>query len=879
MPNNENTESVLEFFGINIEDIRGHKGDSPSEEYLLSLIKPLIPEPLKPSREELLALIKPLIPKVEDGHTPTKSELLSLITPLIPTTEELLELIEPLIPPPIPGKPGQDGKDADIKPLEENVEKLSELFNELRTDVKKGIYNKTTIGWGAHPIRIEDDGSLIDKNARTLNFTGGTITRSSDGKINVPLGTPAFIDAISDTATVNLDVTGTTLSATVLPAGVDHNSTANLTVGDVHTQYAFLGGRVSGQTLTGGTAASNNLVLRSTTNATKGFVYVDETTSSTSRSTGAMVIGNGTAGGLGVGGRIHTGGLTTHSTINAGANQSYNIGSSTVRFNQVHAGTPKFLNTNDLTAGSVTLSAATADPYFVYASGDVTGTSSLNANMSASNFNVMSLYTDSFGSANNTVTADNTALGGVFIGGVSSYAGASSTGHLVTSTTSGAGGSTLIGANYCHGGDGTTPSTTSMTSSGFASVVLGAVGVDNQVSGNGCTATLQNSSEGGLTVGSVAIANQTGHIATLEGTGTAAAYAFGRVSRGVGKARNRGAFLVASIDATSNTATADAVGLASFLVTRLAGTGSATVSGNASFGVINVTSTGSGSATGSGAASVTVVQLSSSGNATNSSSGGLLVGRAASTGSISVTTGAGNFAIGDAGTTGISATGSINCGQIGQGANSTASSVQFGATIMLDHGNGRVGIGQSSPTAKLHLGAGSTAASSAPIKLTSGTNMTTAEAGAIEFTTDDFFATITTGAARKAFVLDDGTRLTSGRVPFATTNGRLTDDADFTFATDTLTVTKIAATQFTGNTTWADGINMVFNTTTGTKLGTATTQKIGLWNATPIVQPTTAVAAATFVANTSGIVDDTATFDGYTIGQIVKALRNIGALA
>ena len=36
--------------------------------------------------------------------------------------------------------------------------------------------------------------------------------------------------------------------------------------------------------------------------------------------------------------------------------------------------------------------------------------------------------------------------------------------------------------------------------------------------------------------------------------------------------------------------------------------------------------------------------------------------------------------------------------------------------------------------------------------------------------------------------------------------------------------------------TFADAINMAFNTTTGTKIGTATTQKIGFYNATPIVQ-------------------------------------------
>src|SRR3989338_3785934 len=94
--------------------------------------------------------------------------------------------------------------------------------------------------------------------------------------------------------------------------------------------------------------------------------------------------------------------------------------------------------------------------------------------------------------------------------------------------------------------------------------------------------------------------------------------------------------------------------------------------------------------------------------------------------------------------------------------------------------NGHLGIG-ADPTAVLHLKAGTTAANTAPLKFTTGTLLTTAEAGAVEFLTDDFYGTITTGAARKKFVLDDGTALTSGRVPFATTNGRLTDTANFVF--------------------------------------------------------------------------------------------------
>jgi len=82
-----------------------------------------------------------------------------------------------------------------------------------------------------------------------------------------------------------------------------------------------------------------------------------------------------------------------------------------------------------------------------------------------------------------------------------------------------------------------------------------------------------------------------------------------------------------------------------------------------------------------------------------------------------------------------------------------------------------------------------------------------------------------------------------------------------------------------GDTTWGDAVNMVFNTTTGTKIGTSTTQKLAFWNAAPIVQPTTAVAAATRVGGGGTTVTDTDTFDGYTIAQVVKALRNTGLLA
>ena len=65
----------------------------------------------------------------------------------------------------------------------------------------------------------------------------------------------------------------------------------------------------------------------------------------------------------------------------------------------------------------------------------------------------------------------------------------------------------------------------------------------------------------------------------------------------------------------------------------------------------------------------------------------------------------------------------------------------------------------------------------------------------------------------------------------------------------------------------------------GLRIGGASSSLVGLWGATPIAQPTTAVAAATRVGGGGTTLTDTDTFDGYTLAQIVKALRNIGALA
>ena len=84
----------------------------------------------------------------------------------------------------------------------------------------------------------------------------------------------------------------------------------------------------------------------------------------------------------------------------------------------------------------------------------------------------------------------------------------------------------------------------------------------------------------------------------------------------------------------------------------------------------------------------------------------------------------------------------------------------------------------------------------------------------------------------------------------------------------------------TGNVTATTGTSTFNNVeiTGNTGVGNAGTDTIGFYGATKIVRPTTAVTAATFVVGSGTAVNDASTFDGYTIGQVVKALRNLGLL-
>jgi len=123
---------------------------------------------------------------------------------------------------------------------------------------------------------------------------------------------------------------------------------------------------------------------------------------------------------------------------------------------------------------------------------------------------------------------------------------------------------------------------------------------------------------------------------------------------------------------------------------------------------------------------------------------------------------------------------------------------------------------------------------------------------------------------RAATVTPDG--LTSGRVTFATTNGTLTDDSDLTFATDTLTATKLSAPTITGVTTLTAGGNLDIGSyelraqtlqsdvATGTApLIVASTTKVTNLNADLLDGANTATSAAAsviYIAGADGYLPD-----------------------
>ena len=70
-------------------------------------------------------------------------------------------------------------------------------------------------------------------------------------------------------AGVVADAIGNDIDVAISGGVTDHGALSGL-LDDDHTQYALLLGRTGGQTIIGGISSGDNLILQSTSNATKG---------------------------------------------------------------------------------------------------------------------------------------------------------------------------------------------------------------------------------------------------------------------------------------------------------------------------------------------------------------------------------------------------------------------------------------------------------------------------------------------------------------------------------------------------------------------------------------------------------------------------------
>jgi hypothetical protein len=190
--------------------------------------------------------------------------------------------------------------------------------------------------------------------------------------------------------------------------------------------------------------------------------------------------------------------------------------------------------------------------------------------------------------------------------------------------------------------------------------------------------------------------------------------------------------------------------------------------------------------------------------------------------------------------------------------------IQDNANFFWDDTNNRLGIGTNAPTDRITVLGGGIYAKSAVggniLQLVNSSNVTA--------------LTVDNSNAR---LLARSINLTTPTYGFltASTYGLGQTGTQVSLIANSIAVLAASSSLITV----ANGVNFAFNTGTGTKLGTATTQKLSFWNATPIAQPTTTVTAATYVGLGGGNIQQNDTFDGYTIAKIVKALRNIGLLA
>lgn len=144
------------------------------------------------------------------------------------------------------------------------------------------------------------------------------------------------------------------------------------------------------------------------------------------------------------------------------------------------------------------------------------------------------------------------------------------------------------------------------------------------------------------------------------------------------------------------------------------------------------------------------------------------------------------------------------------------------------------------------------------LKVTTTTGALTTAVAGTDYQAADSDLTAVAALATTGLIARTGTGTASTRTITGTTNQITVTNGDGVSGNPTLATPQnihtaasptFAGITLTGLVTITD-VNVALSATTGTKIGTAVGQKIGFWNATPIIQPASASQAA--ITNSSG---------------------------
>lgn len=145
-------------------------------------------------------------------------------------------------------------------------------YTDERVDDRVGtlVQNGTGITWAYN----DGAGTLTP----TVTLSPFTTTNLGEGS-NLYYTDARARAAISGSSPISYDNATGVISLT--QSAITHNNIGGLTTGDPHTQYTLLAGRSGGQTITGGTGPANGLTIRSTSDASKGTIAIEQATAVT----------------------------------------------------------------------------------------------------------------------------------------------------------------------------------------------------------------------------------------------------------------------------------------------------------------------------------------------------------------------------------------------------------------------------------------------------------------------------------------------------------------------------------------------------------------------------------------------------------------------